>query len=482
LVEFSVDSTPPTIFFSERPGAFHGASDLVLKFEANEVVSGYNCSMRRRGVHQRFNQCPGTEPGTVDYQLEDGEYTFQVEAKDMADNVGRSENVTFMIDSKPPRILFKTPMQFTTNQSEVSFEFEVRDNGSGVDTENMTCLFSDESSGVRSEQQSSSCVSPMRFDLEEGRYVFTLRAADRAGLINEKDLPIIVDFTPPGISWAATPPKDEMQPSFVLFQFEGSDEPKNIASLVTSFECRLDRRRRSQTVQGQRIEFSQEGKRRMLLHIKDAGIVSRHLLQDNTTDSTENRSVIRIRDGTVVTLGEWVTCEDPVILTGMPSGDYEFQVRAIDLAGNVGEPTAVSVFSVDETLPIPGEESGDSSDGSVSLSAGIVGVMAAGSVAFVLCMCVVVGCWRRRTRRRRLEKLNTQRTAQTRREDISTSSSRDPMLAAAMQASLREQQLDEERRRRKVVASDAQRLSLAMEQSMEQVQYQAALERSLYES
>lgn len=104
LVEFSVDSTAPVIFFSERPGAFHGASDLVLKFDANEVVTGYNCSMRRRGAPKRFNQCPGNEQGTVDYQLEDGEYTFQVEAQDLAGNVGRSENVTFMIDSRPPRI------------------------------------------------------------------------------------------------------------------------------------------------------------------------------------------------------------------------------------------------------------------------------------------------------------------------------------------------------------------------------------------
>lgn len=83
-------------------------------------------------------------------------------------------------------VVFKAPAQFTTNQNEVEFEFEVRDGGSGVMEQNISCSLSDASSGIRTEQESSTCTSPVRFDLEEGRYVFTLRAADRAGLINER--------------------------------------------------------------------------------------------------------------------------------------------------------------------------------------------------------------------------------------------------------------------------------------------------------
>jgi len=50
-----------------------------------------------------------------------------------------------------------------------------------------------------------------------------------------------VDFTPPGIVWKDLPSNEEVQPAFVLFQFEGSDEPKSIASLVNGFECKLER-------------------------------------------------------------------------------------------------------------------------------------------------------------------------------------------------------------------------------------------------
>lgn len=179
--------------------------------------------------------------------------------------------------------------------------------------------------------------------------------------------------------------------------------------------------------------------------MESSGLAARHLLQRNRSrNGTEEDSVvIRIRDGPVVTLGEWVACEEPVILTGMPSGDYEFQVRAIDLAGNTGEPTSVSAFSVDETLPIPGEDTGGDSGSDLSISQPIaLALMTAGGVVFVLLMCVVVGCWRRRSRRRRIEKINAQRNGlantglrRYRHEDMSASST-DPMLAAAMQVGM----------------------------------------------
>lgn len=51
----------------------------------------------------------------------------------------------------------------------------------------------------------------------------------------------------------------------------------------------------------------------------------------------------------------------------------------------------------------------------------------------------------------------------------------------SVQASLREQKLDEERRRRKELEEkDARQMRLAMEQSMEQMQYQKVLARSFY--
>lgn len=199
FVQFAVDSTEPVITFLERPGRFHGASDLVVKFQANEDVTKYWCSMRPQKLPSSFNQCPGNEFGIVDYQLEDGWYTFQVKAQDQAGNVGFSETVTFLIDSLPPNIgtycipwLLKVCLDFTTdsplyrNKEKIKLEFDIKDDGSGVSEQNQTCLLIDESTDVRKEIQLEECRSPMKRQLKEGRYLFTVRAVDHAGLVNEK--------------------------------------------------------------------------------------------------------------------------------------------------------------------------------------------------------------------------------------------------------------------------------------------------------
>lgn len=85
--------------------------------------------------------------------------------------------------------MFKSPATYYTNRSEVEVAFRVEDKGSGVVSQNSSCSLLDESTGIRSEQQSESCVSPISFNLSEGRYLFTLRSIDRAGLTNEKVLP-----------------------------------------------------------------------------------------------------------------------------------------------------------------------------------------------------------------------------------------------------------------------------------------------------
>ena len=179
-----------------------------------------------------------------------------------------------------------------------------------------------------------------------------------------------------------------------------------------------------------------------MLHAKQP-VTSRHLTERNVTsadDPVHTTPTIQIRDGAAVVLGSWVDCEDPVILTGMSSGKYAFRVRAIDHAGNTGEPTDTVLFTVDDTLPIPGEDDEDASSSDVEISQALLLVLSGASVLFVLCMCVVVGCWRQRSRRRRIEKQNvraseydTESSIPRQREmTTSTTSSGDPMLAVAL--------------------------------------------------
>lgn len=72
-----------------------------------------------------------------------------------------------------------------SNQSRVEVLFEVLDNrGSGISPANVSCLLRNEENEATAEWMPG-CSSPQEFDLEEGRYVFNIRAVDKAGLHND---------------------------------------------------------------------------------------------------------------------------------------------------------------------------------------------------------------------------------------------------------------------------------------------------------
>lgn len=89
-------------------------------------------------------------------------------------------------------------------------------------------------------------------------------------------------------------------------------------------------------------------------------------------------------------------------LQGLASGNYSFQVRAVDAAGNIGAPTAPYAFPVDAALLLPGAAPASWFTGwhlySVIAAAAVLAALIAG--AAVACACVA-GKRRRRQRARR---------------------------------------------------------------------------------
>ncbi|GMH45923.1 hypothetical protein BSKO_13887 [Bryopsis sp. KO-2023] len=102
--------------------------------------------------------------------------------------------------------------------------------GSGVIPANVSCLLRNEALEV-SDDWVPECTSPVTHDLLEDRYIFNVRAVDRAGLHSRQDHIIIVDSTPPTARITSTRPVGP-QPTFVAFKFTGKDEPERIASLA----------------------------------------------------------------------------------------------------------------------------------------------------------------------------------------------------------------------------------------------------------
>lgn len=103
-VQVVVDRTPPIVNIVQRPNKYHGAETVRIKFESTEEVVGYECSLVQKGDPEEFQTCVIDEDGSAEYTLKDGSYVFQVSAEDHAGNVGKSDELDFTVDSKPPVI------------------------------------------------------------------------------------------------------------------------------------------------------------------------------------------------------------------------------------------------------------------------------------------------------------------------------------------------------------------------------------------
>jgi len=468
---FQVDRTPPNVTLTQWPDAFHAAHAAIFKFEANEEVKEFNCSLTS-GEESDFGTCDAFEEGTAQYTLDNGEYIFQVMATDLVGNQGTSDKQEFMVDTEPPQITM-VEYRKDTNINNISFSFEVFDGeGSGVAAENVSCMLRNESQ-VETEWLAK-CTSPVAYTRPEGKYVFNVRAVDRARLSNDpQDYVVTVDQTPPTSRITQGPPPGP-QPAFVSFKLAAEDEPVEIASQVDYHECLVTvPKPPSTSIDDEAFEGSEASG----LDVPGQENVRSRL--QSTSDSVDSDATISIKDGPTVTLGIWVQCENPVIFHRMPSGQYEFRTRAVDRAGNVGNATDTILFTVDATLPIPGEK--DSGSQTPSWMWYIIAAVA----GFVLLLVIVLLVRRRtRTRTRHRQQPATYQyysgsTGQPLRQQGSDTSS-DNAMAAAVIASVQQQDLDTQRVKLEE-ERDRRRMAAAMAASKDEYNLEQALKLSMME-
>ncbi|CAD7702847.1 unnamed protein product [Ostreobium quekettii] len=462
-VVFDVDSTSPTVTIERRPERYHGASTVSFFFDADEEVKGFNCSLAAVAENPRFEVCGGPDRGSAEYDIEDGEYAFVVEATDLVGNKGLSDRAEFMVDTAAPVVAID--YKNSTSSSNVSFSFEVSDKGSGVLPANVSCLLRNSGGQVDSEWLQN-CTSPATYTLAEGKYVFNVRAVDRARLQNElKDYVVTVDQTPPVSSISKGPPEGQILPARVSFTFTAEDQPAEIASQVASSECHLS------FVQPLAPELDKEdGGDDNGLNV--GGNENNKLMSTSQPAAIKDGDVsISILDGPTFTLGAWVDCGSPVTFQLMPSGQYEFRTRATDHAGNRGNATEAYLFEVDATLPIPGE-GGDSSSSTPTWMWIVIIVSVAGALLMVL---IAVGRCRRKARRAQQQRPGYQYYANGS-SPGGAYSVPNGAISAAMAASVQQQSIEEQNRVR-----EERRLAAALAASKEEYNLQQALKQSLQE-
>jgi hypothetical protein len=278
-IELPPDGTPPETTIDSSPAAITESRDATFTFSASELNSTFECSLD--GV----SFAPCTSP--AEYAgLTAGSHTFAVRATDLASNQDPTPaSFTWTVvpppDSTPPETAFTSGPASPTESTDAIFIFIANEPGSTFE-----CALDGPSFNA--------CISLVIYaGLSVGEHTFAVRATDPAGNL---------ELTSADYTWTIVPPADITPPETALASGPASPTESTTALFTFSasesgatFECALD--------------------------------------------------------GTL-----FAACVSPVEYANLSAGDHTFEVRAIDLAGNVDPTPEIYTWTIEGVEPPPPPE------------------------------------------------------------------------------------------------------------------------------
>ncbi|BDA48884.1 probable serine protease/ABC transporter B family protein tagD [Coccomyxa sp. Obi] len=391
-------------------------------------------------VSTAYRAC--TSPVTYT-DLADGPYTFIVRAHGEEFAVSVPAQASFLIDTTPP-IIAHVAFPFATRNTSIIASFSVTDSGSGVNNtecrmQPMKLAVSNNTAMLKGPRYDwAPCSSPAYFgDLAEGKWGLSIRAEDNVGLLrqtNEAD--IYVSHTPPNATVVGGPMTGTPTPSQVTFSFVSQVSGGDAGAPIAYSLCLM------QPIHISQMAPPQQGMGRASGQLQSAS---------NLTAAAS-----------------WTNCTSPAVFRGLRSGIYTFQVKSVDVAGNVGTASRPYAFTVDDTLPIlvdpPWWFTGWRR---IAIIAGAAGAAALLVLALACCACCAA-------RRRRLQQLHPEGTTAA---EIPTKVHHDVEPGATAQPSISKQ--PQQSNASKV--DERMQLQIALDESLEEQRVRRALAQSLVE-
>jgi Bacterial Ig-like domain len=160
---FQTDATAPTVSINSGLQGPTNQRSTTFTYSANEPGVSFGCRL----TGEQFRACSGPQSYS---ELADGEYSFEVHARDAAGNVSAVAKRTFTVDTVAPQVLFSgpTPAEGTATGSSPTFAW------SAGDAVSFSCSLDGQPFGP--------CASPLTLSgLAAGGHTFDLRATDAAG-------------------------------------------------------------------------------------------------------------------------------------------------------------------------------------------------------------------------------------------------------------------------------------------------------------
>jgi hypothetical protein len=329
---WTIDTVAPTAALTQAPSDPSNDTAPGFAFSANETGSRFECKLDAAA----FATC--TSPRAY-LGLSQGQHTFVVRATDPTGNAGAETSYAWTIDTVAPSASITTKPTNPSRDSSPSFAFVASEAGSSF-----SCRLD--------AQALAACVSEKSYPvLADGPHTFVVRATDAAGNTGaETTYAWTIDTVAPTAALVSAP-ASLSKSSAAAFAFSADE--------ASSFECNLDARGFAPCSSPAAYHGLGDGAHAFSVRADDGvGNLSAAVGHSWTIDTTAPETMLAAAptSGTATSAtfaysaseratfecrldgAPFALCGTPKSYAGLGQGDHQFQVRAIDVAGNA-DPT-----------------------------------------------------------------------------------------------------------------------------------------------
>ncbi|TXL61414.1 FG-GAP-like repeat-containing protein [Aeromicrobium terrae] len=354
---FTVDTVAPQTTITGGPEGPTNDNTPTFTFVSSEPGSTFEC-----GINGAFGDC--TSPWTSD-GIGDGEYTFQVRAKDAAGNEDASPaSRAFTLDRNPPTTSITSGPSGWTGDSTPTFGFTSPEPGATFECRVDDAAF-------------EACTTPhTTAELADGDHVFQARAVDTTG--NVDPIPAAIAFT---VDTVAPDTVISSGPSGLIYDRTPSVSFSDIDG-AKSHECRVDDEPFEPCTSPTTTAPLSDGAHTFDVRAIDWGgnvdptparltfTIDTEIFRTGITGGPSgltNDATPTFTFGTPdpnstfecrIAPAPFADCTSPYTASELSDGDHTFEVRATDSYGNVEPTPAKRAFTVDSVAPDTAVDSG----------------------------------------------------------------------------------------------------------------------------
>ena len=337
-----IDTTAPTVTITQKPANPSNTRSPTFAFSSNEAGVVYACRLELGG----FEPCSTQKTYAG---LTDGQHAFAVRATDPAGNTGVAATYTWTIDTLGPATAITGKPGNPSNNPSPTFSFMSSEDASFV------CLL---------DGSATPCTSPAGYSgMPDGPHTFSVRATDAAGNTGaETAYSWTIETRAPTAALTSGPP-GLSNTSAASFAFT-ADEP-------SSFDCMVDERGFEPCNTPATYHGLADGAHAFAVRARDAvgnfsAPVARSWTIDTTAPETTVVSAPKSGSATSATFAfsaseggtfecrldgaAFALCSSPKSYSGLIKATHQFEVRAVDAAGNADATPAVHAWKIETAV------------------------------------------------------------------------------------------------------------------------------------